>query len=327
MNRTERTVRANGIHLCVETFGDGAEPAILLIAGAASSLDWWEEEFCERLAAGHRFVIRYDNRDTGGSSSYEAGAPPYSQPDLGADAVGLLDNLGVTDAHVVGLSMGGGIAQRLAVDHPERVASLTLISTSPGGPGGPDNPDLPPMSEKVQAVFADPAPEPDWSDRATVVDYIVDGERPFAGSLGVEKGRVRALAERVYDRTDNIASSMTNHWILEKGEPVRPRLGSITAPTLVLGGTRRRRGGDRARRLHRGARACGETGDRHGRGRRVRRRCRGRDRLPRADRVPRAREPRGRGARGILMAAGRTTPSPVRLADDEWGVAGAASLP
>jgi pimeloyl-ACP methyl ester carboxylesterase len=157
-----RIVLANGVELCVQTFGDPASPAILLIGGAASSMDWWEDQFCERLAAGRRFVIRYDLRDTGQSVSYEPGAPPYGGPDLVADAVGLLDALRVVRAHVVGISMGGGIAQHLALDHADRVASLTLISTSPGGPG------LPPMSETLAAHFAEPPSEPDWSDREAV---------------------------------------------------------------------------------------------------------------------------------------------------------------
>jgi pimeloyl-ACP methyl ester carboxylesterase len=123
----ERVVRANGVDLWVETFGDPDDQAILLIMGLAASMDWWEDEFCQRLAAGGRFVVRYDHRDTGRSTSYPAGAPPYTGHDLTADAVGLLDVLGRPRAHLVGMSAGGGIAQEIAVDHPDRVASLTLI--------------------------------------------------------------------------------------------------------------------------------------------------------------------------------------------------------
>ena len=224
-------VVANGVELCVQTFGDPESPAILLIGGAASSMDWWEDEFCERLASGPRFVIRYDLRDTGQSVSYKPGAPRYCGSDLVADAVGVLDALRVPRAHVVGISMGGGIAQHLALDHADRVASLTLISTSPGGP------DLPPMSDELRAWFEEPPPEPDWSDRQAVVEYIVEDLRPYAGTLPFDEAEMRALAGRIVDRTVNIASSMKNHWILEGGEPVRPRLGEIRAPTLVLHGT------------------------------------------------------------------------------------------
>lgn len=236
-NPSASLVRANGVDLCVETLGDRADPAILLIGGAASSMDWWEDGFCQRLAAGPRFVIRYDNRDTGRSTCYPPGSPGYGQPDLVADAVGLLDVFDLTDSHIVGISMGGGLGQRLALDHPDRVATLTLISTSPGGPGGPDNPDLPPMRADLRRVFAEPAPEPDWSDRSAVIDYIVEGERPFEGTHPFDERHLRALAGRVFDRTDDIAASMTNHYPIDGGDPVRGRLGQVTAPTLVIHGT------------------------------------------------------------------------------------------
>jgi pimeloyl-ACP methyl ester carboxylesterase len=108
MEPNERIVPANGVDLCLQTFGDSDHSPILLIAGAACSMDWWEEGFCERLAAGPRFVVRYDHRDTGRSVSYEPGAPPYTLRDLAADAVGVLDAFGLQSAHLVGMSMGGG---------------------------------------------------------------------------------------------------------------------------------------------------------------------------------------------------------------------------
>jgi pimeloyl-ACP methyl ester carboxylesterase len=232
----QRLVSANGVDLCVQTFGDAADPAILLIGGAESSMDWWEDEFCELLASGGRFVIRYDFRDTGQSVTYEPGAPAYDGADLVADAVGLLDVLGIARAHLVGLSMGGGIAQHLALEHAGRVATLTLISATPVG-HRPGEPDLPGMSEQLASSFADPAPEPDWSDRETVIAQVVEGLRPFAGSLPFDEERHRELVGRVFDRTINIASSMKNHWLLEGGEPVRGRPSDLSVPTLVLHGT------------------------------------------------------------------------------------------
>ena len=127
-------VAINGAELCVDTIGDPAHPAVLLIMGAAGSMDRWEQPFCERLVAAGRYVIRYDHRDTGGSTTYPPGKPGYTFDDLVADALGILDHLGVERAHLVGISMGGGIVQRIAVDHPERVLSVTLMSTSPAGP-------------------------------------------------------------------------------------------------------------------------------------------------------------------------------------------------
>jgi pimeloyl-ACP methyl ester carboxylesterase len=198
-------------------------------------MDWWEDGFCERLAAGSRFVIRYDHRDTGRSISYEPGAAPYSLRDLAEDAVGLLDASGLESAHLVGMSVGGWIGQLVALDRPDRVASLTLISTSPTA--GPGDPDLPEMSEELQAFFAEATSEPDWSDRDAVIDYIVEGERPFAGSRPFDEAAIRSIAARVFDRTTNLASSITNHAGIDSGDRWRERLGEVSAPTLVIHGT------------------------------------------------------------------------------------------
>ena len=237
MEPNERILRANGVDLCVQTFGNSADPAILLIGGAASSMAWWEEGFCKRLAAGPRFVIRYDHRDTGRSVSYEPGAPQYTLRDLTTDAVGVLDAFALESAHLVGMSMGGCIAQLAALDHPDRVASLTLISTSPTA--GQSDPDLQEMSDELdQAPFGDEeAPKPDWSDRGAMIDYIVEGERSVAGSLPFDEAAKREIAARIFDRTANLASSMTNHYIMDAGDRWRERLGEIGAPTLVVHGT------------------------------------------------------------------------------------------
>jgi len=226
-------MQVNGVDLCIETFGDPDTPAILLISGAAASMDLWEAEFCRLLAAGGRFVIRYDHRDTGRSVSYPPGAPGYTGTDLVDDAVGLIDALADGRAHVAGLSMGGGMAQHLAIEYPKRVATLTLMSTSPAGLRGPQI-ELPPMADRVEAAFAAPPPEPVWTDRAAVVEYLVEGERPFAGLDSFDEAHVREVARRVVDRTVNLESSVKNHWLLEGGEDT---LGELTAPTLVIHGT------------------------------------------------------------------------------------------
>jgi pimeloyl-ACP methyl ester carboxylesterase len=229
----DELVHANGVDLCVEALGDTAHPAILLIGGATASMDWWEDEFCERLAAGSRFVIRYDHRDTGRSVSYEPGAPRYTFRHLVADALGVLDSFGRATAHLVGISMGGAIGQLVAIDHPERVASLTLIATSPAGPGDPD---LPAMSEATRAQFA--LSQPDWTDRAAVLDYMAHLARVSAArSRPFDEAAFRDLAGRVLDRTVNIASSMTNHNAMDGGDRWRERLGEVSVPTLVLHGT------------------------------------------------------------------------------------------
>src|ERR671931_832466 len=124
-------IEANGVELCTQPFGDPEDPPILLLMGTGASMLWWDAEFCRRLAEGGRFVIRYDHRDTGRSVTYEPGSPGYTGSDLVADAVGVLDAYGIPAAHVVGVSAGGALAQRLALDCPDRVLSLVLVSTSP----------------------------------------------------------------------------------------------------------------------------------------------------------------------------------------------------
>src|SRR5918998_245408 len=235
MDPDEKIIRANGVDLCVQTFGDRADPPILLIMGGASSMDWWEDGFCGRLMAGSRFVVRYDHRDTGRSVSYEPGAAPYSLRDLAEDAVGVLDAFGLKSAHLVGMSVGGWIGQLVALDHPDRVESLTLISTSPTA--GSSDPDLPELSEELRASFAEEAPELDWSDRQAVIDYMVEGQRPFAGSHPFDEVAIREIAARVFDRTANHASGLANHAGIDSGGRWRERLGEVSAPTLVMHGT------------------------------------------------------------------------------------------
>jgi pimeloyl-ACP methyl ester carboxylesterase len=230
-------VEVNGVGLCVDTAGDPADPAILLIAGLSSSMDWWEEEFCQRLASGlgeggGRFVIRYDHRDTGQSVSYPAGKPGYTGADLAADAVGILDAFGRRSAQLAGISMGGALAQQVALAHPERVGSLVLMSTSPAVPCGSE---LPPMSEELRAWYA--AEVPDWNERGAVIDYLTAYERHLEGPEYFDEPHVRTLAARVFDRTRDMAASMTNHALAAEGELARGPLSAITAPALVVHGT------------------------------------------------------------------------------------------
>ncbi|WP_290056612.1 alpha/beta fold hydrolase [Amycolatopsis solani] len=227
----DRIVRANGVDLCVQTFGDPADPAILLVAGSGASMLAWDAGFCELLAGESRYVIRYDHRDTGRSVSYPPGEPPYELRDLAADAVGVLDALGVERAHVVGISLGGMIAQVAALAEPARIASLTLVATSPG-----EGPDLPPPSLRVLTALADVEP-PDWTDRDSVVEHLVAAARPLSGpSRDFDEHAHRRVAARVFVRAGGRLESAGNHAYLDHGAPWRPRLGRITAPTLVVHG-------------------------------------------------------------------------------------------
>jgi pimeloyl-ACP methyl ester carboxylesterase len=93
------------------------------------------------------------------------------------------------------------------------------------------------MSEELRASFAEEAPEPDWSDRDAVIDYMVEGERPFAGSRSFDESAIREIAARAFDRTTNLASGITNHAGIDTGDRWRERLGAVSAPTLVIHGT------------------------------------------------------------------------------------------
>jgi len=225
-------VHVNGVELCTEAFGDPAAPTILLVSGMSASMDWWDADFCRRLALGGRHVIRYDFRDTGRSVTYPPGAPGYTGDDLIADAAGLIDQLAGGRAHIVGISMGGSIAQHLAIDHSHRVATLTLVSASTG----PDD-DLPPMDERLAAAFADPAPEPDWSDQEAVVEYLVEEQRLFAGPDTFDEASVLEIVRQVVARTRDIEASAKNHAMLKGSDGTRHRLGEVRAPTLVIHGT------------------------------------------------------------------------------------------
>jgi pimeloyl-ACP methyl ester carboxylesterase len=221
--------------LCVEAIGHPSDDAILLIAGATWSMDWWEDELCRRLAGCDRLVVRYDQRDTGESSCCPAGSPDYTGADLVTDAARVLDGLGIARAHVVGLSMGGGIAQALALEHRDRLASLTLMSTSPIDPGIAG---LPGPTPQLAATFTDQRPAPDWGDRDAVIDYIVEGERPYAGPRFYDEPRLRAIAGRVVDRSRDMAASLTNHFLIDGGGSADASLSRLDGlRTLVLHGT------------------------------------------------------------------------------------------
>jgi pimeloyl-ACP methyl ester carboxylesterase len=229
-------VRVPGAEICLEAFGDPDDPAILLIMGAAASMLYWDADFCRQLARAGRHVVRYDHRDTGRSSSWPAGAPGYDLRDLVTDAIGILDALELPAAHLAGMSMGASIAQLAALDHADRVATLTLFSSSPGGPGH-DAPDLPPMFAGMgEQPSGSPPPEPDWTDRQAVVEHHLASERAVTGTLPFDEAWWRRLAEHSFDRTADPAAA-NNHFLLDAGEPWRQRLGAITAPTLVLHGT------------------------------------------------------------------------------------------
>jgi pimeloyl-ACP methyl ester carboxylesterase len=195
----------------MDTYGAPTDPAILLLHGAGDTRRAWEADFCTRLADGGRFVIRYD----GSGASVDA---------LVLGAFRALDEAGVPRAHLVGLSLGGIVAQRLALDHPDRVLSVTLLACTPGGDGLPD---------PVDGLFDALPDPPDWSDRGAVVTFLVESARPFSPRF--DEAAARAYAEAVADDDPSGVRSLVESpfaW----GEPTRARLGGMRVPALVVHG-------------------------------------------------------------------------------------------
>ena len=229
-------IKVNGVELCVETFGDPADPPVLLIGVTMLS---WPDGLCAAMAG--RYVVRYDLRDTGQSTFVDLDAPAYGLRDLVTDASELLAALDLGRTHVVGMGVGGFIAQLLALDHPDQVASLTLVSTRPVAPGPVDS-DLPDHAPEVmEQLFG--RPKPDWTDRDSVIDYMTGSARLTSGSRGFDEQDVRAAAGSVFDRAGRTATAQRASHLGSMFAAIdcrprwRERLGQITAPTLVIHGT------------------------------------------------------------------------------------------
>ncbi|MED2971713.1 alpha/beta hydrolase [Fictibacillus sp. B-59209] len=228
----EQILNINKVEICTECFGNPKAPAMLLIMGAMSSLDWWDEDFCLRLADSGRFVIRYDHRDLGRSTVYEPGTSNYSITDLADDAAGVLDAYSIEKAHIVGMSLGGMIGQILALRYPERVLSLSVIASSVFGT---EQEQLPPMDQKILDYHAKSATL-DWSDRASVISFLADGWKTLAGSKPYEQERMYKLAEREVNRAKQLTSRF-NHAMLQGGGEYFDRMGEISVPAVIIHGT------------------------------------------------------------------------------------------
>lgn len=222
-----------GVSLYTESFGDPEDPAVLLIMGAMASGAWWPDGLCSGIGACGRFVIRYDHRDTGGSTSYEPGAPQYTVEDMADDAVRVLRGYGVKAAHLVGMSLGGFIAQLVALKYADLVRTLTLIasealaSVEPGLPG---------IDPRVLEYHAS-AGELNWSDAQAVDDYQVGAWRLLAGSKHrFEPELIREMSRADRERTPNPMTAF-NHAQLQDVQGWVDRLGQIKAPVLVMHGT------------------------------------------------------------------------------------------
>jgi pimeloyl-ACP methyl ester carboxylesterase len=238
---------ANGMKICYETFGDPANPPIVLIMGLAAQMVVWDEDFCELLASKGYFVIRFDNRDMGHSSRVPSEGPtptmpeifsalltgkqfqvPYTLRDLALDTTGLMDALGIESANIVGLSMGGMIAQELAINFPGRVRTLTSIMSSTGDPS------LPPATPPAVAVLTRELP----ADKAGYVESYVKAWAVLNGDqLPFNAERTARTAALSFDRglnREGVSRQMLA--IIASGNRTEA-LGTVQLPTLVIHGT------------------------------------------------------------------------------------------
>jgi pimeloyl-ACP methyl ester carboxylesterase len=238
--------RANGIDICYEIFGDANAEPMVLIMGLGGQMILWDDDFCQQLAGRGFRVIRFDNRDIGKSSRMSGGkrltpfellklrflkipvAAPYRLIDMAKDTVGLMDALDVKSAHLVGMSMGGMIAQEIALSFPQRLRSLTSIMSTTG------NPRLPPPTRAATAVLMAPPPT---TKEEYLVRYAETWKVLRAGRFPEDEARDPGRAERTYERGLNPAGvGRQLRAVLASGSR-KERLHAVTAPTLVIHGT------------------------------------------------------------------------------------------
>jgi len=238
--------RANGIDLCYEIFGEADAEPMLLIMGLGAQMIHWDDDFCRQLAGRGFRVVRFDNRDIGKSSKLSGGTrltpvellklrflkipvkAPYKLRDMAEDVIGLMDALHIKSAHLVGASMGGMIAQEIAISFPARVRSLTSIMSTTG------DPKVPPPTREAAAILMAPPPN---TREEFFARFAQTWKILRVGSFPEDEARDRSRAERTFERGLNPAGvGRQLRAILASGSR-KERLRSVTAPTLVIHGT------------------------------------------------------------------------------------------
>ncbi len=241
-------LKANGLTFEYESFGRPVDPAILLIMGFSAQMTMWPNALCEGLAAKGFRVVRFDNRDVGKSEKLEhlglfnpaeafakaaAGekfAHPYTLNDMAADAVGVLDALHIPEAHIVGASMGGMIAQLVAVNHPKHTRSVTSIMSTTSKPG------LPPAKPEAMAVLMTPPADTQRETRiahAVKAWRIIGSQHPYAA----DDAELRATAEREVDRVPYYPQGIARQLVgIVASPPRHDMLKGVKCPALVIHG-------------------------------------------------------------------------------------------
>jgi pimeloyl-ACP methyl ester carboxylesterase len=235
---SEFRVGANGIELACETFGAPRDPALLLITGTGRQMIDWDEDLCAQFAARGLWVIRFDNRDVGHSTFFDS-APtvnlaaiargdhatlPYTLEDMGRDAVGLLDALGIDKAHIAGASMGGMIAQILAIEHESRVLSLASLMSKPGRLYGRASP-------AARMLLAEPAAR----SREAVMQRAVRASAAW-GSPGTDPDVVRVREARAFDRSFHPQGAVRHLAAAVAQADRTAALAAVRVPSVVIHG-------------------------------------------------------------------------------------------
>jgi pimeloyl-ACP methyl ester carboxylesterase len=237
------TAPANGIELYYETFGDAGDEPLVLVNGLGSQCISYDPDFCNAFVDRGFFVIRFDNRDVGLSTkidtphldfasllakamSGEKVEAPYVLSDMAADAVGLLDHLGIASAHIVGMSMGGMIVQTIAIEHPKRVRSMTSIMSTTG-----DRDAATPTPEAAAALLAPPA-----TSRDEYIANYLEQWKVLAGPVYFDEERFRPRGEAAYDRCYFPAGTGRQLLGIMASGSRSDRLRAIDIPTLVIHG-------------------------------------------------------------------------------------------
>jgi pimeloyl-ACP methyl ester carboxylesterase len=241
---TTRVAPANGIEICYETFGDSADPAMLLVMGLTAQMIVWPDDFCRGLAAQGYHVIRFDNRDCGLSTHLDGvaadvegamlaqlgeGPPPsapYTLSTFAADACGLLSTLGIDRAHIVGASMGGMIVQAMAIEHPDRVLSMTSIMSTTG-----EREFFESSPEALAGLLAPPA-----SERDAYVRQIAENAKIFGSRRYYDEAASREQAGRSFDRAFYPEGNGRQLVAIAASGDRADGLRALNVPTLVIHG-------------------------------------------------------------------------------------------